>query len=318
MNIPALLIAAGFGAVFLAAELRWPGHPVTVGANLVMSAFSTEHMKARAAVRNVLIDPDSAQFDGLRSVTEGAAKYVCGLVKARDSSGNFADAAFVYAVAMDFARVDDGGRMTRQQASYRPCPTVDGEPKIAQKELSISPGAIALVKTAQKLVPQGDPSTLTALATTLAPAAGPGAGGSGAGGQRMEQQISELAARTAISADRGSAGQAVATEKVAVSRPAEWRADQPPLDWPKFPAGHPLAEPAQKRSPSEALALAKDVENRWRQSEAAGDPRLRPSLQQIKEACRALLTIDHIDIEYRQAWAAFVRLQQMDRIVTAS
>jgi len=327
MNIPALLIATGFGAVFLAAEFRWYVQPPAINAAPVLSALSSDHMKARAAVRNVLIEPDTAQFDGLRSVTEGTTKYVCGVVKARDRGGNFADATFVYAVAMDFARVDDGGRLTRQQAVYRPCPVVDDEPKVAQKDkdkgLTISPTALAVVKTAQRLIPEGDPATLTALATTLAPAAGSGAGG--AGGQRMEQQIGALAAKTAITANGSSAGETVVSERgvgskqaPSTSKPPEWRADQPPPNWPKFPQGHPLAVPAEKRPPSEALALARDVEERWKKSEAAGDPRLRPSSKDIKEASRALLTIDCIDIEYRQAWAAFVRLQEMDRIVTTS
>ncbi|MGJ4889563.1 hypothetical protein ACQR1Y_15290 [Bradyrhizobium sp. HKCCYLRH3099] len=319
MNVPALLIATAFGAAFLAAELRWQIHPsTTISPTVVMSALSSEHMKARTAVRNVLLDPDSAQFESMRSVTEGTSKLVCGLVKARDRSGSLSQAAFVYAVDIDFARVDDGGRMTRQQSAYRPCPAPEAEQTIAQtdKKLTLSPTALALVKTAQKLIPEGDPATLTELSATLAP--GGASGGGGAGGQRMEQQIGALAARTALPAPGGTSGQGgTGTERVAVSKPVEWRADQPPRAWPKFPQGHPLAEPAPKRPPADALAMAKDVEERWKRSEAAGDPRLRPSSKQIREACRALLTIDTIDIEYRQAWAAFVRLQEMDRVVAA-
>lgn len=139
----------------------------------------------------------------------------------------------------------------------------------------------------------------------------------------MEQQIAALAGKTVGSAGGSSAGQIIVSERGipsksagSASKPPEWRADQPPPNWPKFPQGHPLAVPAEKRPPSEALALARDVEERWKKSEAAGDPRLRPSPKDIKDASRALLTIDCIDIEYRQAWAAFVRLQEMDRIVT--
>ncbi|CCD95607.1 conserved exported hypothetical protein [Bradyrhizobium sp. ORS 375] len=322
MNIPALLIATGFGAVFLAAELRWYVQPPAIDAKPVMSALSSDHMKARAAVRNVLVAPDTAQFEGLRSVTEGATKYVCGLVKARDRSGNVADAPFVYAVAANFVRVDDGGRLTREQASYRPCPVIEDEPKVAQKDpdkkLAISPAALAVVKTAVQLMPEGDPATLTALSATMTEAAGSRAGG--AGGQRMEQQIAALAGKTVGSAGGSSAGQTIVSERgkptASASKPSEWRADQPPPNWPKFPQGHPLAVPTERRPPSEALALARDVEERWKKSEAAGDPRLRPSAKDIKDASRALLTIDCIDIEYRQAWAAFVRLQEMDRIVT--
>ena len=311
MNIPALLIAVGVGAAFLAAELKWYFQPSFINPDLVISSLSPDHMRARAAVRDMLIDPGSAQFDGLRSVTADAARYVCGVVKARDRSGNLADAGFVYVVAVDFAHIDDGGRMTRKQSSFRPCPVADDAPKIAQTDFAISPGTLAMVKTAQKLVPKGNPSALSAL-TKLAPAAG-----GTSGGQSMEQQIRELAGRTAIPSDQASAPPVVAIAKAAVSDPVDWRADQPPVAWPTFPAGHPLAKPTRKRSPSEALALAKDVEDRWRRSEAAADPKLRPSSDEINEACRALLAIDPIDMDYRKAWAAFVRLQQIDRRIAA-
>lgn len=39
---------------------------------------------------------------------------------------------------------------------------------------------------------------------------------------------------------------------------------------------------------------------------------MRPSPDEIKEACRALLMIDPKASEYQQAWAAFSQLRKMD------
>ena len=64
---------------------------------------------------------------------------------------------------------------------------------------------------------------------------------------------------------------------------------------------------------SEALKLARDVEDRWKQAEASTDASMRPSADDINEACRALLAIDPKDVEYPRAWAAFARLQKIGR-----
>ena len=61
-----------------------------------------------------------------------------------------------------------------------------------------------------------------------------------------------------------------------------------------------------------AMALAKDIEDRWEQSRY-GDTKGRPSADEIQEACRALLTIDPKDNEFPKAWAAFVRLRKIER-----
>ena len=96
-----------------------------------------------------------------------------------------------------------------------------------------------------------------------------------------------------------------------------WRVNQPPAGWPTFPSGHSLAKSTQKRTTAEALAFANDIEARWEQSKSSGIPTKRPSPEEIKEACRALLTIDPADKEYPRAWAAFVRLRKIDRDAAA-
>lgn len=301
MNVPAFLIAAALGAAFLAVEYHWYYQPDLFNPDVVLSAFSTEHAKARAAVRHVLIDPDSAQFSALRSVEADAARYVCGAVKARDKSAKFVDAAFVYTVAIDFARIDDDGRITNQRSGFRSCPAEAD--KVAQQKPASSSAVVSIAKTVQKL--QADTSAASVL-TTLAPSAG----GQSSGGP-MEQQIRELAAKTVPpgSANGGPAGPAATRGD---GKESERRADQPPAAWPTFPPDHPLGKPTRKRTPSEALALAKDVAERWEHATSAGDATMRPSSDEIKEACRALLTIDPKDSEYQRAWAAFSQLRKMD------
>lgn len=284
---------------------------------------SDEHLlvrthEARAAVRRVLIDPDSAQFNALRSVEADAAKYVCGAVKARDKDGKFADVAFAYAVSLDFAYIDDEGRVTHQGSAFRPRPAT-AEEKAAKPDLAISPGAMSMVKAVQKIAPKADPSTLSTLAT-LVPSAG-----STSPGDTMEQQIGQLAGRAAMAADQVTGHQLHSTVQAGPSKAeaghgnaVDWQGHHPPVAWPTFPPDHPLAKPTRKRTTSEALALANDVEDRWQRSETVKDATKRPSPEEIQEACRALLTIDSLDTEYRKAWAAFVRLQGMHRQMAAN
>lgn len=188
MNVPGVLIAAAFGAAFFAAEYVWYYQPDLINPDVLISALSSEHTKARAAVRHALIDPATATFGALRSVESGAARYVCGGVKARDKSGQFTEVAFVYTVAIDFARIDDDGRITHQRSGYRPCPTEDD--KVAQQRPALSPGAAAVVKTVQKAAPDVRTSIAPGLTAATRSASGPSSGGT------MEQQIRELAGRT--------------------------------------------------------------------------------------------------------------------------
>ncbi|MFK4509104.1 hypothetical protein LPJ38_17175 [Bradyrhizobium daqingense] len=306
MNLPGFLIAAGFGAAFFAAECVWYYQPAFINPDVLLSTFSSEHSKARAAVRHALIDPGTATFGALHSVEAGAARYVCGGVKARDKSGQFVDVAFVYTVAIDFARIDDDGRVTHQRSGYRPCPTADD--KVAQQRPVLSPGASSIVKSVQSVVPDVKTSVAPALTKPAASTAGSSSGGT------MEQQVRELAART-VPSDGGNGQGANRLAAREVAKESEWRADRPPAAWPTFASDHALARPTRKRTPSEALALAQDVEDRWKKAESAADVSMRPSPADIDEACRALLTIDPKDAQYPNAWAAFARLQRMSRDV---
>lgn len=306
MNVPGVLIAAAFGAAFFGAEYVLYYQPDLINPDVLISALSTEHMKARAAVRQALLDPKTATFGPLRSVEAGTARYVCGGVKARDKSGQFIDAPFVYTVAIDFARIDDDGRITQQRSGYRPCPTE--EDKVAQQRPGVSPGVAAVVKTVQKVAPD----LQTSFAPVLTPPAA-SAGGSSSGGT-IEQQVRELAAKTVpADAASGQAPNPPAARGIVKGKESEWQADRPPAAWPTFPPDHVLARSTRKRTPSEALALAKDVEDRWKKAETSADISMRPSPEDINEACRALLTIDSKDADYPKAWAAFARLQKMSR-----
>lgn len=308
MNVYGFLIAVTFGGAFFAIEYGLYYQPDIINPDVLISAFSTEHRRARAAVRHTLINPDSAKFGTLRSVEADAARYVCGAVNARDKSGQSVNAAFVYTVAIDFARIDDDGRITQYQSGYRPCPT--GEDKVVQQRPAVSPGLTSVVEAVQKVAPEVQISVAPVLTTPA-----PSAGGSSSGGT-MEQQVRQLAART-VPPDAANRHQPNPAATREVAKESEWHADRPPTAWPKFPPDHALAKPTRKRTPSEALKLAKDVEDRWKQAEPSADVSMRPSAEDINEACRALLTIDPKDIEYPKAWAAFTRLQKISRDIAA-
>lgn len=310
MNVRALAIATCIGATFFAAGYVWNYQPEAIKSDEIWSMFQSEHGKARAAVSRVLIQPNSAHFHSLRTVEADKARYVCGSVKAMDKGSQYVETAFVYTVAIDFARIDDDGRITSQRSTYRPCPTAADDTIADQKPL-ISPGALSVIKTVEKVIPKSSGGT-------------------------MEQQLGELAGQTAAVAPGSAVAQRPAASSGATgtgSGPAElssssrveatradeptWRVDQPPAAWPTFPSGHALAKPTQKRTTAEALAFANDIEARWEQSKSSGSPTTRPSPDEIKEACRALLAIDPADKDYPQAWATFVRLRKIDRDAAA-
>src|SRR3954463_14535124 len=123
MNVRAFVGATCIGTAFFAAGYAWNYQPEIINANEIWSMFESEHGKARAAVLRVLIAPNSAHFNGLRTIDANQAKYVCGSVKAMDKERQYVEAAFVYTIAIDFARIDDDGRMTSQRSPYRPCPS---------------------------------------------------------------------------------------------------------------------------------------------------------------------------------------------------
>jgi hypothetical protein len=97
-----------------------------------------------------------------------------------------------------------------------------------------------------------------------------------------------MAAAQAFGPERSS-GPAV---QASLEDESNWHSDQPPAAWSSFSPGHPLARPTEKRTAAQALALAKHVEDRWRQAKSPGKAAQRPSSDEVNEACRALLTVD--------------------------
>jgi hypothetical protein len=206
MNLPAMLIGAGIGAIFFAAELTYYYTPSWINTDRLWDSLSSDHSRARAAVSRLLINPASAQFGLLRSVEAGAARYVCGDVKAKDKTGQYSEyRAFVYTTAADFARIDDDGRIAQRHASFHPCPIADGT-KVAQQNALTSPGALAMV---QKITPKPEPGA-------------------------MEQQLGQLGGQASAGASRVT-GQQSATLGTALGNELEWRSDRPPAAWPTFP-----------------------------------------------------------------------------------
>jgi hypothetical protein len=302
MNIPAALISTGLGAAFFAAGTAYYIQPALFTTDFaLLDMLAPNHSKARAAVSRLLFNPASAQFDLPRTVEVDAAKYVCGNVNAKDASGAYAGYhAFVYTVAVDFARIDDDGRIAQRHAAFSACPMSEQE-KVAKQKLAVSPGMLALVKGIQKNIPASDdPSALSTMASQMA---APDKGSSGA---PMEKQLGQLGGP----AREGSKG--VKSAVGAPNNESEQRGDRPPDAWPTFPPDDPLGKPAAARTPAQALALAKDVEDRWAESKS-GNIRLRPSSEEIREACRALLAINPKNDQFPKAWAAFSRLRKIER-----
>jgi len=284
--------------------------------------FSSNHSKARLAVTRLLVNPTSAKFGEFRTVEAEQAKFVCGTVKAKDRAGYYAEYRdFVYTVATNSARIDDDGWIAQKHAAFRTCPVAPEEKPDQQK---ISPDAVSMAKAIEKVVPAAANSPVSTVASNMP------AGSSSSSGGSPEQQVGHMANQITggplpaaapgsaslpgPGARSGSAGQqqANSTFTAAPGNESEWRSDRPPAAWPNFPFDHPLAKRAQKRTTGLAMALAKDIEDRWEQSRY-GDTKGRPSADEIQEACRALLTIDPKDNEFPKAWAAFVRLRKIDR-----
>lgn len=159
MNVRAFVIATCIGTTFFAAGYAWNYQPEIINANEIWSMFESEHGKARAAVLRVLVAPNSAHFNGLRTIDADQARYVCGSVKAMDKERQYVEAAFVYTVSIDFARIDDDGRMTSQRSAYKPCPGA-ADDKIADQNTLISPGALSMIKTIEKVIPKSSGGTM--------------------------------------------------------------------------------------------------------------------------------------------------------------
>lgn len=312
MNLAAATIAGGIGTIFFATASVFYYQPSFIKPEKVIDAvLTTNQSKARTAVSRLLLNPSSAEFDGVRSVEADGKKYVCGSVRAKDRTGTYAGPrAFVYTVAIDFARIDDDGSIAQRHDAYRVCPVTDEEEKIAQKRGTVSPGAITAVKTIQKALPGADTTVLSSLAGGSPHASTGGVGGT------MQQQLQHFSGQQAAPAG----GQAGGPFKTAAAKPTipdetEWRQDKPPAEWPAFPPDHKLSRPGPKLSNADALALARDVEQRWALHKADA-AKTRPSVDDIRNAERALLTIDATGPDFRAAWAAFVRLRAVEREAT--
>ena len=300
MKIPVALFSAALGAVFFAISSMFYYQPSLISGYELDAIWTTSHSKARAAVSRLLFNPASAEFGVLRSVQVDKAKFVCGNVNAKDRSGAYAGyRAFVYTVAIDFARIDDNEQIAQKHDAFKTCPL--SEEEILAQKIAISPGALSALKTIQKAIPAADPSTLSTVASQASP------GGGKSSGATTEQLLGQLAGQP------GSQGQqSSSTFKAAVDNESEWRSDRPPAAWPAFPPDHPLSKPVRKRTTAQTMALAAEIEERRAQFKA-GNAKARPSPDEIREALRALLAIDPKDEEFPRAWAAFVRLRKIER-----
>jgi hypothetical protein len=229
------------------------------------------------------------------------AKFVCGKVNAKDRSGAYAGyRAFVYTVAIDFARIDDNEQIAQKHDAFKTCPLSEEE-ELARQKIAISPGALSALKAMQKAIPAADPSTLSTMASQVSPAGGKSSGAT------TEQLLGQLAGQP------GSQGQqSNSTFKTALDNESEWRSDRPRAAWPVFPPDHPLSKPVRKRTTAETMALATEIEERWAQFKA-GNAKARPSPDDIRQALRALLAIDPKDDGFPRAWAHFVRLRKIER-----
>jgi hypothetical protein len=313
MNKVAATVAAGIGGTFLVLGMMFPHQASLIVSGSLREAFwPSDEAKARAAVQQILVDPPSAQFYAVHSVLASAGTYVCGSVNSRDRAGVYVGhREFVYDVAREFVRIDDDGRVARiRVAAFAPCP--DGnDAKPSSPELKISPQALEMAGKVMQVMPKIDPQTVMLLA-------GPAAGSPAAADASPKAELQVLAATTSPFA-RKSEGQGAAqmpsppkpTINVSLGSERDWRADRPPAGWPKFPADDPLSKPAAKRSSAEALALAAEVEQRWKAFTTGRSK--APARNETRAALQALLTIDAGSEAFPKAWALFVRLRQIDR-----
>jgi hypothetical protein len=310
MNLPAALIAIGIGGAFLALEIAFPYRPDVPQVDL-SEVLASDHARARAAVLRLLVNPSSAQFSSLRSVDARADKFVCGEVSSKDKAGFYVPArAFVYTASIDFARIDDDGRIAVAHAAYRPCPQAEDD-KPAQKPGASSP-AMALARKALDTLPQGSGDMRQDLSVMQQATSEANVSARTGSPVRAAGQIVALAASSPAGSSAGNAGSNSGRAP---------QGEPPPHAWPPFAPDDPLAQPAGRRSNAEAIALASDVEQRWSDAEAArstSKPSMsKPATDEIREALRALLAIDPASPEFPKAWTLFVRLRQIDREASA-
>jgi hypothetical protein len=308
MNKVAALIAMGVGGTFFALEVVFPYRAI-FGFSVAPFANASQ-AKARAAVSSLLFDPNSAAFDGLRNVEAEGTPYVCGDVKAKDRGGSYSELrAFVYEVKPDIARIDDNEQIARIHATYRPCPENLKPPQALDLELA---------KKVLKVLPKVDPEALSTLdslpslpkGSTSAPATNDLKTGLS---QFRDTAAGHLTGSNAATTEpNGQPTQADGSFLADLKNEQAWRGDHPPAAWPTFPSDDPLAKPARKRTPEQAIALASEVEQRWKGFKA-GRSASRPRTSDIEEALRALLAIEPDSKDFPKAWTLFVSLRQIDR-----
>jgi hypothetical protein len=319
MNKIAAIIAVGIGGSFMAVQLMFPQQMLgLVSFSWVDDYMAGDQARARSAVYKLLIDPQSAGFQDLRTVESGKAKFVCGKVNSKDKSGVYAGhRAFVYERAGDVAHVDDDGRIVKVSAVFRPCPVPeDGAPP--PQVITISPEAMAVAGKILKALPTIETQAVPPVAA-VALGSGGGSAGAGRSGGSIQSGAQSLA-QSVPQLDRKPSGQGAGNTE-ARAKPAseasrenerDWRGDRPPAAWPVFAADDPLAKPATKRSNAETLALASEIDKRWTNLDA-GRSKAKPSMAETREALRALLAIDPASKEFPQAWTLFVQLRKIDR-----
>lgn len=78
-----------------------------------------------------------------------------------------------------------------------------------------------------------------------------------------------------------------------------------------------MSEPTRKRTNSEAIAFAAEVDERW-MAYKAERTKTPPAASEIAEALRALLAIAPDSAEFPRAWELFVRLRKADREIQAN
>ena len=309
MNKPAAIVSVGVGVAFFALQSMFPISmlleiPIF---DSIGSLLASEKSKARAAVSKHLINPLSAEFDALRAVEVEKARYVCGMVNGKNRSGSYAGyRAFVYDVRIDYARIDDDGTISKSHGAFKQCP-------VAEEENKSLPQALEMAKKLAKSLPQKDPKDLLK-SDLLKPVPG---------SQSADALTSgaQEAPKDSLQAGKSGAPGGVSTQKqsftTTLGNEGEWRSDKPPLAWPKFPAGDPLNEPSRRRTNSEVISFAADVDERWT-SYKAGRNKAGPAASEITEALRALLSIAPESAEFPRAWSLFVRLRKADREVNAN
>jgi hypothetical protein len=305
MKIIPAVIAVVFGGGFLAAEFCFNYYPpVPV---ISMSSFeSPEQKKARAAVSALLLYPETASIDDLRTVKPDGGLYVCGRVNGKDRSGSYAGSReFLYEVAGDFAVIDHDEEIARSHRTFRPCPE-EGKPKPFVVDLD-------KVNKIMKALPKPD----VQIATSFPLPGGSGSARSPEGGQDLRQGIEGLKPNIQQNEPRQSSStEGSTTEKsrgpVSPADEGEWRGDQPPKSWPRFSPDDPLSKPEAAFADSDALEFGSDIERRWKRFEN-GQSSSRPSVTEVEEALRALMKIKEQSPDYPRAWASFVRLRKIRR-----